>query len=123
MYWSNESTGVVGGVHGIFRTSDGGQTWTEVLDERCSTMAFSDNLNGAAGSYFEPGAWITEDGGQTWTFIDSAWVRNTEVVATTEGGFLVGSAGSVIQRLIPFRLIFADGFEVGDTGSWSPAVR
>ena len=119
MHWIDESSGLVCGFAGIYQTTDGGQSWAEVLDGPCSTMSFSDGLTGTAGMNFDAGLWVTEDGGTTWTYIDSPWTLSTQVVAATDDGFLLGSAGSVIQRLVPTGLLFADGFESGDTPALS----
>jgi len=120
MHWSDESTGLVGGFAGVYRSTDGGATWTETLDESCLDMAFQDNLTGICGSYSDRGGvWLTEDGGLTWTHSAYPWVDAPDAVATTAEGFLVGGRGSAILSMRALGLLFSDGFESGNTSAWS----
>jgi len=126
MHWTDESTGVAGGYAGVYRTTDGGETWAETLAERCLLLAFRDNLTGIAGSYFDPGVWLTEDGGATWTWLAYPWAHAPDSLAAGAEGFLVGGMGSVILGMRPAGasdLVFADGFESGDTSAWSSGLR
>ena len=103
IFFVNSSLGFYGnGAGKIFRTTDGGTTWTRVFEQkgtfvRC--LAFTDERHGVAGNvgpgYF-PGVtdstpiYRTEDGGLTWS-----------AVTTIEGTSVVGlCAFDIIQ--VPF---------------------
>ena len=62
----------------IYRTADGGQSWTQVLNINgyfFTSVAFSSATNGVAvGSYSTDNNGViyrTQDGGQTWTNVFS----------------------------------------------------
>lgn len=96
MYWMDISTGVVSGYAGVFRTTNGGQTWAEVLDEYVIDLDFNDLVHGVATGYF--GLWVTSNGGVAWEEVELPWVGNPYGAAAIEGGFYVCGGGSVILR-------------------------
>ncbi len=52
-----------GGQRGTYRTSDGGQSWTPILDRNCGWLATSDTALYCGGG---GGLLISADGGQSW---------------------------------------------------------
>ncbi len=87
------------GAHGVFRSIDGGQTWSQVLDATTlavNSLAFS----GANGVAVGSAIWRTSDGGSTWSFVDfvpdNGFLRRVAAV----GGDVfvaVGSAGRIMR--------------------------
>jgi photosystem II stability/assembly factor-like uncharacterized protein len=76
--FSDASHGWVVNLDGqIWKTTDGGDTWLKTVDtgfdHRYRSVAFSDSLNGWAGSLFDSSSVLfeTSDGGITWTNITS----------------------------------------------------
>jgi photosystem II stability/assembly factor-like uncharacterized protein len=51
--------------HGTFRSTDGGNTWSEVLNTACEALALSPNF-AADHTAWVCGVWRTTDGGDTW---------------------------------------------------------
>jgi photosystem II stability/assembly factor-like uncharacterized protein len=98
MHWMDELTGVVAGYDGVFRTTDGGQTWSEVLNEIGFFLDFRDPLHGVVASYFESSVWVTSDGGDTWEAVDLPWVGRPYAVEAVEGGIYACGEGSVVLR-------------------------
>ncbi|HWN83376.1 MAG TPA: hypothetical protein VNM87_14865, partial [Candidatus Udaeobacter sp.] len=96
MYWSNSMTGVVGGFSGICRTTDGGQSWTQVLTGDVTKIDFRDALHGFASSYFSPQIFATEDGGISWETMTTPWEGAPYTLAATADGFAIGGPGTTI---------------------------
>jgi photosystem II stability/assembly factor-like uncharacterized protein len=96
MYWSDANTGVVGGFAGICRTTNGGQSWTQVLADEVTKIDFRDALHGFASSYFSPLVWATTNGGITWELVPTPWEGAPYSLAVTATGFAVAGLGSTI---------------------------
>jgi photosystem II stability/assembly factor-like uncharacterized protein len=87
--------------NGLFRSSDAGQSWTQVLDTApigyaVQSLAFRDASNGVAvGS----GLWYTGDGGATWSQTSNApGDPFLSRVAISGGAYVaVGTAGTVLR--------------------------
>ena len=87
--------------NGLFRSSDAGQSWTEVLDTApigyaVQSLAFRDASNGVAvGS----GLWRTGDGGATWSQVSNAPGDPFLYRVAISGGtyVAVGTAGTVLR--------------------------
>jgi len=84
------------GVHGIHRSTDGGQSWTLVHDASTlavNSLAFADANNGVAVG---TAIWRTDDGGLNWSFVD--WAPGgaflPRVAALGSGTFVAISDGS-----------------------------
>ncbi len=96
MHWMNISTGVAVGGSGTFRTTDGGISWTEVLDGKSHHLDFHSPLYGVAADYTYRSMWVTFDGGVHWEGVDYPWSGRPEDIAAVENGFSICGSGSVI---------------------------
>jgi photosystem II stability/assembly factor-like uncharacterized protein len=96
MYWSDPATGVVGSFTGIFRTTNGGESWSQVLTGDVTKIDFRDALHGFASSYFSPTIWATENGGVTWETIATPWEGAPYTLAATTDGFAAAGPGTTI---------------------------
>jgi photosystem II stability/assembly factor-like uncharacterized protein len=73
MDFRDESVGLVAGndiidhTYGIFRTTDGGQTWAQTLDGICNDVVFLDDNTAIAASVDDQQMYKSTDAGQTWT--------------------------------------------------------
>ena len=93
-FFHNSSTGWVGGDNGAFKTTDGGDTWTQVTGSSLITKIFFVNNSlgwGVGGSTAQQYGAIykTTDGGTTWSSIvnNTTWHRfyGVQFVNTTTG--------------------------------------
>ncbi|MEO8215879.1 MAG: YCF48-related protein [Acidobacteriota bacterium] len=70
----------VGGLTGVYRSRDSGQTWTQISDrENVESLAVDprDDNRLYVGTWRQ--AWRTDDGGATWVKIDQGMVLDTDV--------------------------------------------
>jgi photosystem II stability/assembly factor-like uncharacterized protein len=84
---------------GVFRSTDNGQTWVNVLSERVGSVAFHSATQGIAVG---PGIWRTSDGGQTWNVVPAPGsVQLDRVVAPAPGVYVaIGFTPPVIMRSV-----------------------
>lgn len=84
---------------GIYRTSNGGTTWTPVCDVPARHFSFDGPLGWATTSYPALGVALrTADAGQTWETVQLPMQFETEAVMPFEGGVLIGSQNCGILR-------------------------
>ena len=96
MHWMNELTGVIAKSRGAYRTTDGGASWTLVIDDYTGPLDFRDDLYGIVANRYYPWVWVTDDGGVTWDRVDYSWMRATLDVAAVPEGFVGCGYSSVI---------------------------
>ncbi|MFN8547102.1 MAG: YCF48-related protein [Candidatus Eisenbacteria bacterium] len=97
MHWLSATNGVAATDGGMFRTTNGGTSWSNV-GVGARSIDFRDALHGVAGTVFGQIAQITSDGGATWQQVDtpSGWYGSS--ICTTSDGFLFGSRYNGILR-------------------------
>lgn len=112
----------------VRKSINGGATWapaaTGIPNIPVNALAFDPSTAGRVWAGTDAGAFYTDDGGASWTphnsglptsaifALDSVAATRTLVACTH------GRGAFVIQQ----GLIFADGFESGDTSAWSSTV-
>ncbi len=96
MHWMSETTAVVVGRNGIYRTTNGGDLWTESIPDEGWYLDFYDSLHGVTANPFDEWVWVTADGGLTWEQVEYPWADGPRDVASTGDGFLVCGESSVI---------------------------
>ena len=110
---------------GVVRSSNGGSFWTQIdLDlgnEDVRALAFESTKEGSiayAGAV--EGLFRSEDSALTWTDHTGDLVNRKILSVTTESSELyIGVMGGGGYATADLTLIFADGFESGDTSAWS----
>ena len=124
IHWFDEQTGLATvpvSPGGIFRTTDGGNTWVNVCAVTCHDLAFSDPLHGGAtvSDYTRPGTIeTTDDGGLTWStlYLPSPYAGSS--LTALADGFFVGGYSSSILRLS--RIVSAvPGSTSRDVSGWA----
>jgi len=65
IYFIDENTGYISGGTGVFRTTDGGNSWEAMSNRSFVSMQFLNNLAGYAKTYNQ--MYRTTDGGRNWT--------------------------------------------------------
>ena len=80
VHFIDDNTGWIGGINGILKTTDGGETWTEQLTGQIFSIHFVDINNGWACGSFSGGisnAYRTTNGGDDWiemnTYLDEIY--------------------------------------------------
>jgi photosystem II stability/assembly factor-like uncharacterized protein len=95
--------GWVGLQSGIFRSTDGGQSWTNTLPFPASvnSLAFGSASNGVAvGDTGRITIWRTTDGGLNWTEVASPSTLVNRLVAVDPATYLaVGSTGQIVRSV------------------------
>lgn len=96
----SENTGFVGGFMGrLFKTTDGGQSWTELVDStRIYPVVELFFINEKIGYMAAGPLYQTNDGGETWVEIpyvygDRIWFNNEM------DGFIVGMSGNIFKTI------------------------
>jgi photosystem II stability/assembly factor-like uncharacterized protein len=82
------------GAPGLYRTSDGGQTWTQTSCEPATKLEFRDASLGYAVPEMGDFVLITQDGGLTWR--RAPLPTGAVCLAPTEHGFLFGGGFGAI---------------------------
>ncbi len=114
----------------LYRSLDGGQTWTTILDEIAFVrdIGYDPLISGHVYAATEgQGVLRSLDGGATWSdFSDGIFYPVLYSLALSPDRRLVnGSYGSGLYWIsLPpdWRVIFADGFESGDHSVWSSST-
>jgi photosystem II stability/assembly factor-like uncharacterized protein len=112
----------------LYRSTDGGQSWTTILDniafvhDMIHDPLYPGHLYAATEG---EGIWRSIDGGATWTdYSDGIFYPLLySLDISPDRRLITGSYGSGIYWMSlppdPATVIFADGFETGDTSEWS----
>jgi len=144
VHFIDDNTGWIGGINGILKTTDGGETWTEQLTGQIFSIHFVDINNGWACGSFSGGisnAYRTTNGGDDWiemnTYLDeiysvfftdvnngwiAGWVEappRIVIIGTKDGG-ITWLNEQYIGRKSLKSIYFADdttGWAVGDSGT------
>ncbi|HKQ58349.1 MAG TPA: YCF48-related protein [Candidatus Eisenbacteria bacterium] len=95
MHWFDATHAVAAGDGGVFRTTDGGASWSRTLAVYMDDLDFRDALHGFTCNY-SPAVWQTSDGGQTWSQIPLPWTGGPTSIEARPDGFVVCGLGSVI---------------------------
>ncbi|MBE2279661.1 MAG: T9SS type A sorting domain-containing protein [Ignavibacteriaceae bacterium] len=143
-YWINESTGFVGtrGPTGLFKTTDGGQSWTGTNTGSGATTTilydinFTDANNGIV-VYANGTSSRTNDGGNSWASVTTNFATSTiyDIATTSNAIYIAGGSSKVgkstdggatfVQTAVPvsavtlYSIDFANenlGFIAGSTG-------
>ena len=97
MHWFSPTTGLVAGYYRIFRTTDGGASFTEVdLSDGARCMHFHDDLHGVASDVFGS-VRTTADGGQTWEPVPVPNLSQSRILSMPSGFLMTGDASLIIQ--------------------------
>ncbi len=114
----------------VFRTTDLGVSWTPIagnLPEAPVNDLVADPLN--TGHLFvatDVGVYESQDGGLSWTMLGTGLpnaLTTSLALDSSRQELLVGTFGrSVFSIPIEVDLIFADGFETGDSSRWGNSV-
>lgn len=102
LYFPTETTGYVGSYKGkMYRTFDGGQNWTELIDTNrfvyTTDMFFVNENTGyiSAGGIFQ-----TNDSGETWTKINYMGEGSGEIWFTNgQKGYVVSNEGNIFKTI------------------------
>ncbi len=98
----NRDTVLMSSLDGMFRSTDGGNTWTNTLDTVLDPQRAPERVSARAGVALAPTIWgplyRSTDGGQTWSTgsypsiwpVSMAWASNTTV-------FILGSHGTLLR--------------------------
>jgi photosystem II stability/assembly factor-like uncharacterized protein len=95
MHWFDSSRGVVATFDGLFRTSNGGQSWSWVNNQAYNRIDFIDDQRGYASDLYSR-EFETTDGGQTWSAVPIPFDSYYFDIAATPNGFLIVGDGSSI---------------------------
>jgi photosystem II stability/assembly factor-like uncharacterized protein len=94
----SEDTAYLLGYTYLLRSTDGAETWEEVLREQylADYMKFSDNNNGIVHS--GPLVWHTNDAGETWTYFDNA-PHGTAYYLNSDTGYVIAQYGFLYRTI------------------------
>jgi photosystem II stability/assembly factor-like uncharacterized protein len=80
---------------GIWRSTDGGATWSRVRAGKAATVAVDDERPGRVAAGMEDGVIVSQDGGTTWRLADEAFPnRYRPVAGFASGRVLAGTHGN-----------------------------
>jgi len=107
MYFFDEDTGIIAGTNGskatIKRTTDGGESWEDVLEDNYSfvleCLDFDGDIGWAAGKYgSNNGIFRTEDGGQNWELHFSGLTGTPySVFKQDTASYIAGTYGMIMK--------------------------
>ncbi len=139
LFFLDETTGWMTGARALFKTTDGGLTWSRLPDSEATANAFrvyfaTEEAGWAVGQ--RKSAFATKDGGTTWSRISAAETVNTTpentsylaiAFADRKSGMIVGASNPPRRdagpraRELPHLGIFVDTRDGGETWRASTA--
>ena len=124
--FTSPSTGCAATDSGLLRTTDGGATWAPVLTSGAAVNAvrIEQGLGLAVGA--DGSIWMSVDDGLSWSPMTSP-VQGTAAlydvhIVSPQLAFASGASGTVLRYEGQPPVLFADGFETGDTSRWSQVL-
>lgn len=89
------------GYYGIHRSTDGGETWTNIADKSdifyVEEIAINSNGDIYVGTY-QDGLFRSTDNGDNWTLVNSSFMKINSILFSSSGDIFIGSGDDGIFR-------------------------